>query len=284
MQEELAEIFEAIQRVAKRIKRAIDTKETGYSETQNSSGERQLQLDVRCDAIVEEELAKVSSIHTIASEEKQQPKTLNQEASIYVAYDPLDGSSLVDVNLSIGTIFGIYKGGFGASKMIAACYVLYGPRTELVFAKEAPKLYMLKGEDFVYVRDIKLEQKGKILAPGATQRYWMAYHKELIDSLFAQGYRLRYSGAMVADLHQILLKGGGLFSYPATEDRPKGKLRRLFEVFPFAYIFKKAGGKAVDGRSDLLTLGYDGVHDTTPCFFGSNYEIDQLLEVYAKHG
>jgi len=120
----------------------------------------------------------------------------------------------------------------------------------------------------------------KILAPGGTQKEWYPFHKEMIDNLFKEGYRLRYSGGMVPDLHQILLKGGGLFAYPATNDKPKGKLRKLFEVFPFAYVYNKAGGLAVDGKNDLLDLDYDGYHDTTPCFFGSNYEITRVLQTY----
>jgi fructose-1,6-bisphosphatase I len=78
----------------------------------------------------------------------------------------------------------------------------------------------------------------------------------MVDSFFKEGYRLRYSGGMVPDLHQLLLKGGGLFSYPATSDKPDGKLRKLFEVFPFAFIYKIAGGEAIDGKVDLMQLPY----------------------------
>jgi len=86
---------------------------------------------------------------------------------------------------------------------------------------------------------------------------------------------------MVPDLHQILLKGGGVFSYPATEDRPSGKLRMLFEALPFALIFEAAGGEAIDDRGRrLLDLSPDHIHATTPCFFGSSYEIGKLKETY----
>ena len=88
---------------------------------------------------------------------------------------------------------------------------------------------------------------------------------------------------MVPDLHQILLKGGGLFSYPATSDKPEGKLRRLFEVFPFAFVYETAGGEATNGHEDLMSLGYAHVHDTSPCFFGSKYETQRVKEVYAKN-
>ncbi len=279
----MRDIFDAIQRSAIRIKDAIDVKDIGYSQQENSSGETQLQLDIQCDLIIQEEFSKVSSIHTIASEEKEKEMLLNRDGKYFVAYDPLDGSSLVDVNLSVGSIYGIYEGEFGASKMVASCYVVHGPRVEMVFAENKTKLYLLQNGEFEFVKEIRLNEKGKLNAPGGTQQNWAPYHKEMIDGLFAEGYRLRYSGGMVPDLHQILLKGGGLFSYPGTTDKPEGKLRRLFEVFPFAFIYEKSGGGAIDGKVDLMTLGHAHVHDTAVCFFGSNYEIARVKEVYAKH-
>ena len=278
----MRDIFDAIQRSAIRIKNAIDVKDIGYSQQENSSGETQLQLDIQCDLIIQEEFSKVSSIHTIASEEKEKEMLLNKDGKYFVAYDPLDGSSLVDVNLSVGSIYGIYEGEFGASKMVASCYVVHGPRVEMVFAENKTKLYLLQDGEFEFVKEIRLNEKGKLNAPGGTQQNWAPYHKEMIDGFFAEGYRLRYSGGMVPDLHQILLKGGGLFSYPATSDKPEGKLRRLFEVFPFAFIYEKSGGGAIDGVNDLMSLGHAHVHDTAVCFFGSNYEIARVKEVYAK--
>ena len=277
------EIFDAIQRSAIRIKDAIDIKDIGYSQQENSSGETQLQLDIQCDMIIEEEFSKVASIHTIASEEKAHQELLHEDGEYFIAYDPLDGSSLIDVNLSVGSIFGIYKKDFGTSHMVASCYVVYGPRVEMVFAHNKVKMHLLQGKAFEFVKEIRLGEKGKLNAPGGTQQNWAPYHKELVDSFFAEGYRLRYSGGMVPDLHQILLKGGGLFSYPGTSDKPEGKLRRLFEVFPFAFIFNKAGGGAIDGFDDLMTLGHSHIHDTAVCFFGSNYEIERVKEVYAKN-
>ena len=88
---------------------------------------------------------------------------------------------------------------------------------------------------------------------------------------------------MVPDLHQILLKGGGLFSYPPTSDRPKGKLRQLFVVFPFALTFEKAGGMAIDGQKRVLEVPTTHIHDTSACFFGSKVEINRVLEVYSKN-
>ena len=281
---EMRDIFDAIQRSAIRIKDAIDVKDIGYSQQENSSGETQLQLDIQCDMIIEEEFSKVTSVHTIASEEKEHEELMHKDGKYFIAYDPLDGSSLVDVNLSVGSIFGIYEGEFGSEKMVASCYVVYGPRVEMVFAQNKTKLYLLQAGEFEFVKEIRLNEKGKLNAPGGTQQNWAPYHKELVDSFFAEGYRLRYSGGMVPDLHQILLKGGGIFSYPGTSDKPEGKLRRLFEVFPFAYIYEKSGGGAIDGKNDLMTLGHAHIHDTAVCFFGSNYEIARVKEVYANNG
>ncbi|NOR58784.1 MAG: class 1 fructose-bisphosphatase [Sulfurimonas sp.] len=279
----MTDIFDAIQRTAKRIKKAIDVKDIGYSQQANSSGETQLQLDIQCDMIIEEEFSKVPSIHTIASEEKENEMLLNENGKYFIAYDPLDGSSLVDVNLSVGSIFGIYENEFGADKMVASCYVVFGHRVEMVFAHNKAKLHLLQGENFEFVKEIRLNEKGKLNAPGGTQQNWKPYHKEMVDGFFKEGYRLRYSGGMVPDLHQILLKGGGLFSYPGTSDKPDGKLRKLFEVFPFAFVYKVAGGEAIDGKVDLMELGHAHIHDTSPCFFGSKYEIARVKEVYAAN-
>jgi fructose-1,6-bisphosphatase I len=152
---------------------------------------------------------------------------------------------------------------------------------ELVIADENEvKLYRLQNGEFNFIKNIKLNEKGKLNASGGTQKNWFPYHKEMIDSIFKSGYRLRYSGGMVPDLHQILLKGGGLFSYPATSDVPKGKLRMVFEVFPFAFVYEKAGGEAIDGQKRLLELSPSHIHDTTPCFFGSKEEIGIVRKTY----
>jgi len=278
----MTEIINSIQKIAIEIKEAIKTKDTGKVESQNASGDVQVKLDVISDEIVEKHLLKTSSVIEIISEEKEDAMPANPNGKYYVAYDPLDGSSLIDVDLSVGSIFGIYKGGYSGENIVAAAYVVYGPRVELVVARDTVELFRLneKTETFEFVKELRLEEKGKILGPGGTQKYWYPYHKEMIDAFFKEGYRLRYSGGMVPDLHQILLKGGGLFAYPGTADKPKGKLRKLFEVFPFAYVYNKAGGLAVDGKDDLLDLDVDGYHDTTPCFFGSNYEITTVLKTY----
>ncbi len=279
----MTEIIEAIKRSAKRIAKEIQTADFGYHERTNESGEQQLKLDVRSDLIIEEELAQVSSIKLLASEEKSDSITINEEGRYLVGYDPLDGSSLIDTNLSVGSIFGIYEKSFNGPNLLASAYVVYGPRVELVTATIKAERFILQKEEFVYFQELSLKDKGKINAPGGTQKHWYPHHKQLIQTLFEEGYRLRYSGGMVPDLHQILVKGGGLFSYPGTTDKPLGKLRKVFEVFPFANIFEKAGGQGIDdlGRR-LLELPSHEIHETTPCFFGSIYEIQKVKEYYGQ--
>lgn len=279
----MQEIIKAIEESAKKIKFLIETGDTGKSEFENSTGDTQLKLDIESDKIIEDIFTKIPTIKAIVSEEQDEIKNINKDGKYLIAYDPLDGSSLVDVNLSVGSIFGIYENEFNAKNIIASVYVVFGPRVEMVVTTNEVKMYRLLNNEFKFIQNIKLNEKGKLNAPGSTQNCWTTFHKQLIDDIFNDGYRLRYSGGMVPDLHQILLKGGGLFSYPSTSDRPKGKLRQLFEVFPFALAFEKAGGKAIDGTKRVLEVSTTHIHDTTACFFGSNTEINRVLEVYSKN-
>ena len=277
------DIIKTIKQVAFEIDHAIKTADLGYSDSENSSGEEQLKLDVQSDLIIEKAFALVASVKALVSEEKEGVLELSPNGAYTICYDPLDGSSLVDVNLSVGSIFGIYEGELKGENLVASAYVVYGPRVELVIADKnsAPKLYRVVGDAFKYISEIKMNEKGKLNAPGGTQQNWSATHKTFIDDLFQEGYRLRYSGGMVPDLHQIMLKGGGLFSYPGTSDKPNGKLRQLFEVIPFALMYEQSGGEAINEKGlRLLELIPTHPHDTSPCFFGSKYEITALRTAY----
>jgi len=276
-------IIETIKQIAFEIDTAIKTSDLGYSDSENSSGEDQLKLDVQSDIIIEKAFASVLVVKNLVSEEKEGVLELNDKGTYTVCYDPLDGSSLVDVNLSVGSIFGIYKGELKAENLVASAYVVYGPRVELMVATKgnAPILSRVVDGAFKEIGSVSLDSKGKLNAPGGTQQNWASHHKTFIDALFAEGYRLRYSGGMVPDLHQILLKGGGLFSYPATSDKPHGKLRQLFEVIPFAFMYEQAGGQAIDDKGvRLMELVPAHPHDTSPCFFGSNHEIEAMKKAY----
>ncbi len=277
------DIFETIKKIAFEIDTAIKTEEVGYSDSENSSGEEQLKLDVQSDLIIEKAFANVASVKALVSEEKEGVLELSPTGEYTVCYDPLDGSSLVDVNLSVGSIFGIYEGELEGKNLVASAYVVYGPRVELIIANRdsKPILSRVIGGKFQEITELSMNEKGNLTASGGTQQNWSKIHKIFINDLFSEGYHLRYSGGMVPDLHQIMIKGGGIFSYPDTSDKPNGKLRQLFEVIPFALVYEQAGGEAIDNKGKrLLDLVPSHPHDTSPCFFGSKYEITALREAY----
>lgn len=294
-------ILKELQKGAVQVANLLQKRDVEYTKDSNASGDNQLKVDVLADKLFADILSEIN-IKGYASEEQEKAIYLGRENRDYrgdskadsnsgdvpdynigdllVAYDPLDGSSLVDSNLTIGSIFGIYLNDFSGSNLIASAYFLYGPRLEMVAGvnhKSLHYVYNFVTHAWDFVQEIRLKDSGKINAPGGTQKNWTKKHKALIEGFFNDGYRLRYSGGMVADLHQILCKGGGIFSYPATSDSPNGKLRQLFEVFPFALIFEHAGGGAINENERILNIKTSHIHATTPCYFGSRVEIQKIL-------
>lgn len=274
-------IIETLRESALHIDTLLNQQNGSYLQSTNASGDVQLEVDVEADRIFQKALLELPSVKAICSEEQEEIcYSNNKNAPYIIAYDPLDGSSLIDSNLSIGSIFGIYNEELKPSSLIASGYIVYGPRLEMVVAQEQVLHYRYDGAQWRNLGILQLNTKGRINAPGGTQKHWESKHKTMIESLFMQGYRLRYSGGMVPDLHQILVKGGGLFSYPATTDAPNGKLRKLFEVFPLAFIYEKAGGYATDGTKRLLELEVGHIHESSPCFFGSKEEMELVRRIY----
>ncbi len=277
----MQDIIESIKKSTIEIKKIIELGDTSKSDEQNSTGDTQLKLDIKSDIVIENNFKLLNSVKQIVSEEQENIVDINKDGEYLIAYDPLDGSSLVDVNLAVGSIYGIFKNDFTGSNIVASVYVVFGPRVEMVICDgETVKLYRMKNEKFNYIKDIKMDQKGNLMSPGSTQQCWYDHHRKMVEDMFADNYTLAYSGGMVPDLHHILLRGGGLFSYPGASDKPKGKLRQLFEVFPFAHIFETAGGGANDGKGRVLDIPTLHIHDTSPCFFGSNYELDRVIKAY----
>ena len=275
MKEILGKIFEIAVDIDNLIKneswKNIDT-------SKNWSGEEQVPLDVLSDELVREKLSKIIDIKVLVSEEREDIFEVNKSSKYLVAYDPLDGSSLVDVNLSIWSIFWIYENDFCWKDLIAAAYIIYWPRLEVVFADNNWVQFFRKNwNNFNKLNINPLKEKWYILAPWALQVDWLDYHKNVINSFWDNWYKLRYSGSMVPDLHQIILKWWWLFCYPEMKNKPKGKLRKLFEVFPFAFIFEKLWWWAVDNKwKRILDSQYENIHDSTACYFWSNYEIDKV--------
>ncbi|MEA3513236.1 MAG: class 1 fructose-bisphosphatase [Campylobacterota bacterium] len=275
------EIIESIKQSTIEIQKIIAKGYTGKSQEQNSTGDTQLELDIISDVVIENNFKKLSCVKQIVSEEQDNIVNIDENGEYFIAYDPLDGSSLVDVNLSVGSIYGIFKNDFTGANIVASVYVVFGPRVEMIVCDgESVKLYRMQNEEFSYIKDITMNQKGDISSPGSTQQCWYPHHKKLVEDMFDDGYTLSYSGGMVPDLHHILLQGGGLFSYPGASDKPKGKLRQLFEVFPFAHIFETAGGGAIDGKKRVLECETTHIHDTSPCFFGSVSELEMVKKAY----
>jgi fructose-1,6-bisphosphatase I len=219
-------------------------------------------------------------VREYASEELEDIVKIGSGKEKYiVTADPLDGSSLVDTNLAIGTIIGIHKESVldtGRNTMVAALYITYGPLITMVYsAGNGAHEFVLnrEGEYLLSQEKIKLKEKGSIFSPGGLRRNWTPAHLKFVEQLEKEGYKLRYSGGFVPDINQVLIKGGGLFTYPALQKSPQGKLRLLFELQPMAFIIEQAGGRATDGKEDILALKVENVNQCSPVYIGSKAEV-----------
>ncbi|MGD0587156.1 MAG: class 1 fructose-bisphosphatase, partial [Oryzomonas sp.] len=247
----LCEIAEA----SKYVINAVRTGDLGVAGTSNLYGEDQLALDVLSDRIMRKRLIHSGVVCNIASEEMEEiyQVTSNPQGMFSVAYDPLDGSSLVDVNLAVGTIVGIYQGCEllqPGRKMVGSMYILYGPRVSLVYSigKGVFEFTMNQLMEFTLTREhIRMKPSGDIHSPGGLRKKYTEENELFIRHLEGKGSKLRYSGGFVPDINQVLMKGKGIFFYPALTDTPNGKLRLLFELNPMAYLMEQAGGAATNG-------------------------------------
>jgi fructose-1,6-bisphosphatase I len=254
-------------------------------QTKNMYGEEQMALDMYADDVFISGLQKTRLVRYIATEEQHKIiEVENPKNNFGVVIDPLDGSSLIDVNLCTGSIIGIYPGHVlekGAT-MIASLYILYGPLTTLTFTTgKGVHEFALDdaGEFFLRHEDLKIPQ-GKIYAPGALRRDYLPAHARWIETLEHSGYKLRFSGCFVADVHQILHKGG-VFTYPGFKGREKGKLRLLYEANPMGMIIHQAGGAISNGKGNIRDIQPEGIDDVTPIYIGGKEEI-RLIETFMR--
>ena len=211
--------------------------------TQNSFGEDQLALDVYSDQLIQDAMKATGEVGICGSEELDEELKI-AEGDYAVAYDPLDGSSLVDVNLAVGTICGIYKAktliGVKGNDQKAVVVATYGPRTSVFVAFDGLIAYFVLNNDneFILEKDnYQIAEDGKMFAPGNLRA--CSERKDYLSLLnyWAENqYKLRYSGGMVPDIGQIILKGKGVFVYPGYGESPDGKLRLLFECAPMAFL------------------------------------------------
>ena len=251
----------------------------------NIHGDEQLALDRIADEILKNQLQFSGSVREYASEELSAIVKIGKgDEQYFITSDPLDGSSLVDTNLSIGTIIGIHRDsifGDGRSSMVAALYITYGPLITMVYSagKGAHEFVLNReGEYVLSEENISFKERGSIYSPGGLRKNWIPAHLNFLEYLEEQGYKLRYSGGFVPDINQILIKKGGIFTYPALKKEPQGKLRLLFELQPMAFIVEQAGGMATNGREDILSLRVDDLENRSPIYIGSRFEVEKAGE------
>jgi fructose-1,6-bisphosphatase I len=255
--------------------------------TRNVYGEEQMPLDKFADGVFISGLRKSRLVRAIASEEQEQVIEIeNPKNNFGVVMDPLDGSSLIDVNLAIGTIIGICPGNVldKGSRLIAALYILYGPLTTLTYTTgKGVHEFVLDdtGEFVLRHRDLRIPE-GKIYAPGALRKDYLPAHARWIEHLEQSGYKLRFSGCFVADAHQILHKGG-VFTYPGIKGKEKGKLRLLYEANPMGKLICEAGGAVSNGKGTILDIQPDAINQLTPVYIGGKNEI-ALIEKFMREG
>jgi fructose-1,6-bisphosphatase I len=242
-------------------------------------------LDKWADDVIINELKRTRLARWVSSEE--QPGIIeidNPENEFGIVIDPLDGSSLIDVNLAVGTIIGIYPGSVlePGNTMLAAMYILYGPLTTLTFSagKGVHDFVMDENGEFNLKEENIRIPEGKLYAPGALRKDYLLKHAAFIEKLETEGYKLRFSGSFVADMHQILHKGG-LFTYPGFRGKEDGKLRLLFEANPIGKIITDAGGRISNGRTDILSLKPESINQQTPVYAGGKREIGMIEKLMA---
>ncbi len=305
----LRDIGIAAKTISREVNRAGLAEILGDAGSENVQGEDQKKLDVIANDLVIDCLTRGGEVCAIASEENDEmiyiQSPVSNNAKYVVAMDPLDGSSNIDVNVSIGTIFSIFQrvtpvgtkpdlSDFfqPGNKMLAAGYVIYGTSTMLVYTTgngvNGFTLDPSIGEFCLSHPDMKIPAMGKtysynegniLSAPTGVKEYitWC----QQVDKPTNRPYSARYIGSMVADFHRNLLKGG-IFIYPPTAKSPNGKLRLMYECNPMAYIVEQAGGIADTGNGRVLDIVPNDLHQRVPIYMGSKDMVKQLLELLEK--
>ncbi|WP_375321629.1 class 1 fructose-bisphosphatase [Aliivibrio logei] len=306
---ELSSLIGSIKLAAKIVNREINKAGlvdiTGASGEENIQGEQQQKLDLYANDKFKAALENRDQVCGVASEEEDEAvafnKELNQNAKYVVLMDPLDGSSNIDVNVSVGTIFSIYRRispiGTPAieedflqpgNKQVAAGYIIYGSSTMLVYTTGNgvhgftydPSLgvFCLSHEDMKVPQDgniYSINEGNYIRFPEGIKQY-LKYCQEMKPE-DNRPYTSRYIGSLVADFHRNLLKGG-IYLYPSTQAYPNGKLRLLYECNPMAMLIEEAGGKATDGEQRILNIKPTELHQRVPFFVGSSNMVDKVQD------
>jgi len=283
--DDLRHLIIEISRAAKSVQHALRTTELGLAGSTNSFGEEQVTLDIVSNTLIENYLRESGLVASYISEENNDVMELSASAPYSVVFDPLDGSSLVDANLTVGSIFGVYKAQsvFGKTprEQVAAVYALYGPRTLLVYSTGNGVHEFILNEigEFSLLREyLGIADHAKTFSPGnlPAARDNEAY-MTIVQEWLRSSLKLRYSGALVSEAHHILSKGNGIFVNLAGGDFPEGKLRLFFECAPFAYLIEQAGGLSSDGYQSILDKSLTSLEERTPIIIGSKVDVEQVL-------
>ena len=248
-----------------------------YETGENPSGEQQLAADIYADELLEERLLDIDAVGSYASEERDEPS--HDEGELHVACDPLDGSSNLKSNNTMGTLFGIYDEPLPApgSALVASGFVLFGPITTMVVARDGTVGEWVvdeEGNRERIAKDLRLPEEPTVYGFGGRAPEWTDAFADYVDEV-GDELKLRYGGAMIGDVNQVLTYGG-IFGYPGLRDTPEGKLRLLFEGHPIAYIVESAGGASSDGERSLLERDPERLHERTPLFVGDEDHVGRL--------
>jgi fructose-1,6-bisphosphatase I len=250
--------------------------------TKNIYGETQVEMDKWADSVLIDGLKDLPCVASLSSEEQDEVIECSKDGNYSITFDPLDGSSLMGINLTVGTIVGISrsKDPFVRGRDLSgALYILYGPLTTLVYSvgKGVHEFVLDRNGEFLLQHEDLLIGSKKIMAPGGLRKKYLPYHGRFIERLEEEGYKLRFAGAFVADVHQIIHKGG-VFTYPAYQGGENGKLRLLFEAIPMGYLITQAGGAISNGMDDILGIEPEKLDQRVPIYIGGKKEIGMIVE------
>ncbi|MEZ6014557.1 MAG: class 1 fructose-bisphosphatase [Planctomycetota bacterium] len=286
--------------IAARVRRARLEDVLGAHGADNVQGEEQQKLDVIANETLIRCLGSRPGVAILGSEEDEHAHILHRDTTgerpYVVLFDPLDGSSNLDVNGGVGTIFSILHHDRRAQKIeesalqpgtkqVAAGYVLYGPSTVLVLTTgNGVHMFVLDPDvgSFLLVQEnLRIPERSKNYSLNAANlATFPEGYRNYVQWANESGYSMRYAGAMVGDVHRTLLKGG-VFLYPPTAKAPKGKLRLMYEANPMAMLIEQAGGKAFSGTERTMEQQPQGLHERTSVIIGSPAEVDHVLRFLA---
>ncbi|HCI03881.1 MAG: class 1 fructose-bisphosphatase [Candidatus Peribacteraceae bacterium] len=288
--DDLRHLILEITRATKYISHAIQITETSLAGGTNVSGEEQLKIDILSNALIEQHLCESNLVCCYSSEEQKEMVALADDKKFSVVFDPLDGCSCVEANLTIGSIFGIYEGkdiiGQKPRDQVASFYVLYGPRTSIVYStgNGVHEFYLNDAGEFILNREnLGISDEASYYSPGNVRDIAeYAPYKKVMDDWIERKMTIRYSGSMVADINHILTKGQGVFAYPQGNKYPEGKLRITYECGPFSYLVEQAGGASSDGTKAILDKEITDLHQRTPIIIGSKNEVERVCSILIK--